>query len=233
LPVDALTFYNDYWTRRDRLQAEARSRERAVICLDLLAKRGVTEGRLLDAGCGPGWALAAFRDAGFEVTGIDASSAAVATARSRGLDARLADLEKEPFEAACDRGAGFSVVVALEVLEHLNDPLDVLRRLLALLEPGGAAVVSLPNEIALPARLQVLFGRLPFGGHADPHLRHFDRGHARRLLTEAGARIVRERAVSVVPPRWPFIKALAAPLLALFPGLFALATIYLLEREPA
>jgi hypothetical protein len=109
--------------------------------------------------------------------------------------------------------------------------LGVLRSLLGLLEPKGRLVVSLPNEISLAARLQVLAGRLPFGGHDDPHLRHFDRGHARRLFEAVNCRVVREQSISMVPPSAKWLRFLTRPLLALSPGAFALATLYLLERE--
>ncbi|HVR72950.1 MAG TPA: class I SAM-dependent methyltransferase [Planctomycetota bacterium] len=224
--MDAMERYDVYWRTRDRERSGARSVERASGALLLLERGGVRRGRLLDAGCGPGWALERFRGAGFDATGIDASQVAVREAKSRGLDARVADLERPPREALGD--AGFDVVVLLEVLEHLLDPLGVLRRLGEVLEPGGRLVVSLPNEIALPARLSILFGRLPFGGHEDPHVRHFDRGAARRLFDAAGCEVLAELPVSVVPPRAKLLRPFFRPLVRLFPGAFAIATLYLL-----
>jgi SAM-dependent methyltransferase len=236
MPLDAKAYYNQYWSARERPRAESRSRERAVVALELPALAGGEHGTLLDVGCGPGWALETFREAGYAATGIDVSSGAVDEAREKGLDARVVDVEQESIgrvlgKGAQGEGARFGAVVALEVLEHLSDPLGVLRSLLGLLEPEGRLVVSLPNEISLAVRLQVLAGRLPFGGHDDPHLRHFDRGHARRLFEAANCRVVREQTTSVLPPSAKGLRWFTRPLLALFPGAFALATLYLLERE--
>ena len=84
----APTSHDDFWLARDDERTEARSRERAQAALALLASRGVRDGRLLDVGCGPGWALETFRQAGFDAVGVDASPVAVDRARSRGPSSR-------------------------------------------------------------------------------------------------------------------------------------------------
>src|SRR5262249_6409421 len=133
----------------------------------------------------------------------------------------LADKEGEKFDA----------VVALEVLEHLTDPLPVLRQLLSIVQPGGWIVVSLPNEAHLLARLQMLFGSLPFGGHDDPHILHLDRQRARKLFEAAGCRLVRERPVSAIPPRWRILRKIFEPAHVLFPAACSIASLYLLSGE--
>lgn len=123
----------------------------------------------------------------------------------------------------------FDGAVVLEVLEHVVDPALVLQNVFACVKPGGPVVVSLPNEIHLAARLPVLVGRLPFGGHAD-HVRHFDRRRARRFLDAVGARVVRQPPVSLLPPRWRVLRTITAPAVRAFPGAFAIATLYLVEK---
>ncbi len=223
---DAEKYYDAYWVERDTARTEARSRERAAIALWIL---GDAENRtLLEVGCGPGWTLESFMRAGFRSRGVDVSSRAVEAARSRGLDVERADIETDDLTAvAADRA---DVVVALEVLEHLLDPLGALTKMGALLAPGGQLVVSLPNEITLPARLRILCGRLPFGGHTDAHVRHFDRSSAASLFAAAGLRVVDEVPVSVFPPRWSFVRSIASPFVRWLPGAFAIAGIYRLER---
>src|SRR6266511_3599483 len=54
-----------FWAAEDPLRAEARSRQRADLALHLLKRASISGGRLLDVGCGPGWALARLREAGF------------------------------------------------------------------------------------------------------------------------------------------------------------------------
>lgn len=65
LSHDPASYYDDYWRKRDL------ERGRAAIGLQLLGEK---RGLLLEVGCGPGWALERFREAGFNVKGLDASA---------------------------------------------------------------------------------------------------------------------------------------------------------------
>jgi len=225
--------YDRYWASRDRPRAEARSRERGALAARLLIEAGAAGRRVLDAGCGPGWTLEELARAGFQATGADVSPAAVDEARSRGLEARVADLSGHPDDLGRAVGGSYDAVLLLEVLEHLLDPLAALGAAFKLLAPGGLLAVSLPNEVSLASRLRVLAGRLPFGGHDDPHVRHFDRRLARRLFAAAGAKVLAERPVSIFPPSWKLIRTAAAPLLSVAPGAFSIASIYILRPEGA
>ena len=233
MTLEPARFYDRYWAARDRPRAEARSRERGVLAARLLCEAGIAGRRVLDAGCGPGWALEELARAGFQAVGADISPAAVEDARSRGLDARVADLSGAPADLARAAGGPHDAVLLLEVLEHLLDPLAAMRAAAGLLAPGGLLAVSLPNEISLPSRLRVLAGGLPFGGHDDPHVRHFDRRLARGLFAAAGAEVLAERPVSIFPPAWKLVRAATAPLVSLAPGVLSIASIYILRPEGA
>jgi 2-polyprenyl-3-methyl-5-hydroxy-6-metoxy-1,4-benzoquinol methylase len=203
-----------------------------VAAVELLREVGRVRGRLLEVGCGPGWGLEVFRDAGFEASGAECSPHAVGSARERGLRVLELDLESATVADLVEvSGERPVVIAALELLEHVTFPLEALRKLSEVLEPGGHWIVSLPNEIHVGARIAIAAGRLPFGGHADPHLRHFDRRRARELLRAAGLRIVGSRPQSVVPSRHGVVRAAVAPLVRLLPGLFSLSEVYLLEGD--
>lgn len=213
------TRYDRYWQTRDLARAEARSRRRARLAVGLLGSR---RGALLEVGCGPGWALEVFRESGFEVRGLDLSEVAVEAARGRGLDVVQADFLASELRAEAD------IVVALEVLEHVLDPLLALGRLAGAVRPGGRLLVSLPNEWHLLQRLRVLAGRPSLGGHDDPHLRHFGLADARRLLRAAGLCVEASAWDGLAPPRWRALKRLSEPLASLWPGLFAISGVHLL-----
>lgn len=218
------TYYDNYWNSRDAVRVRARSRRRAQLALGLLGQEA-SQRSLLEVGCGPGWALDVFADGGFAARGIDLSPAAVDHAREQGHEAHVLDISRTEIEVTYD------VVAALEVLEHTADPLSVLERLIQAVCVGGRLIVSLPNEFSLPRRLGILFGRPGFGGHDDPHVRHFDLAAARRLFEAAGLDVLAHRWDGLLPPRWGVVKRIVEPAVGLWPGLLALSGVYLLARS--
>jgi SAM-dependent methyltransferase len=120
--------------------------------LDLLALH-VPAGRLLDAGCGYGYLLDEARRRGYDVEGVELSVDAVRYARERlSLPVREVALEDAAREGELD-GEHYDAVLAVDVLEHLDDPVLALERLCALLAPGGALMIVTPDPTSLTARL--------------------------------------------------------------------------------
>jgi SAM-dependent methyltransferase len=109
---------------------------------DEQAARG---GELLDIGCGTGNFLAAARDAGFGVTGIelDGNAARFATEKL-GLE-RVLPLTIEEF-AKRHANRKFEVVTFFEVLEHQAAPSEFIQKVLACLKPHGLIGLSVPNR---------------------------------------------------------------------------------------
>jgi len=127
--------------------------------------------RLLDLGCGAGLAAEALARRGHEVLGVDASSAAIETARSHaeGQNLRLAYRVGTAEDLLAD-GLRFSVITALEVIEHVPDPPGFLATLAALLEPGGQLFLSTLNRtpqsfLAAKVGAEYLLRWLPVGTH--------------------------------------------------------------------
>lgn len=95
---------------------------------------------MLLAGCGRGDHVAHFQERGATVTGVDASEAAVATARERHPDAAFAVVDlADGLPFASD---AFDVVVSNLVLSHVPDWAPVLDAFERVLRPGGTLVVS-------------------------------------------------------------------------------------------
>jgi 2-polyprenyl-3-methyl-5-hydroxy-6-metoxy-1,4-benzoquinol methylase len=109
----------------------------ALSVLDLPAS---ARGHLLDVGCGNGEFIARMRSLGWTVSGIDFDAAAVAYARSQGLDVRVARI------ADLDDTSVYDVIVLTHVIEHVADPIRFLRDCGQRLRPGsGRLVISTPN----------------------------------------------------------------------------------------
>ena len=131
------------WRYRELYELEDRhwwfrSRRRVVRALLQRAALGPSP-RILDAGCGTGRNLVEYATLG-EVEGVDFSAEAVEFCRLRGLGGvRQAALEQLPFES--DR---FDLIVATDVVEHLEDDRLALAELGRVAAPGGRLVLTVP-----------------------------------------------------------------------------------------
>ncbi|HKE00002.1 MAG TPA: class I SAM-dependent methyltransferase [Planctomycetota bacterium] len=140
-------------------------------------------GRVLDVGCAAGFFLSVAKEEGWRCTGVEVSPAMSAFARERyGLDVRVGTLADQHLDAA-----SFDLVTFWDVVEHLPDPISVLREARRLVAPGGRVLVETQNVASLFAR--VLGRRWQHYKHAE-HLYHFDPSTVRRLLGEAGLEAV-------------------------------------------
>lgn len=196
-------FYETLWADGERLHAETREwhRTRGVPHFAKLWRGwGVKPpGLALDVGCGYGGLLAALRDAGWTCRGVEPSARAVATAQAAGLDVQ------QGHGPSVFRGAAADVAIAWHVLEHVRQPADFLRELVATVRPGG--VVGIGTDAIwttqhilqrIGARVQ---GRMPPYRTSTDHTFVFTPRLLTRLLTAAGCAEVRVEVYSERPAR--------------------------------
>ena len=130
--------------------------------------------RVLDLACGVGYGSHILATAGYQVVGVDRSAEALRYAvdhyGGEGVTYQAADAN-DPLSWAGD----FDAVVCFETLEHLEDPLPVLR---AMREAAPLLLVSVPNEDVFP-----------HGGKVKHHFRHYRPAELRALLEVAGYRV--------------------------------------------
>lgn len=117
---------------------------RSKLTLRLLNDLGVRPpARVLDAGCGWGTTLEALERAGYRAAGMDISRRTLERLDRSDRTLFVADLTRElpgGIEA-------FDAVLALDVIEHIDDDRGAVARLSDLVRPGGVLIVSVP---ALP-----------------------------------------------------------------------------------
>jgi hypothetical protein len=100
----------------------------------------------------------------------------------------IGDVETTNLIELFGRGS-FEVIVFGDVLEHLRDPLRVLRQARPLLAPGGSVLISTPNVAHGDVRLALLDGRFRYtkvGILDDTHTRFFTRDSLVQFLHDAG-----------------------------------------------
>ena len=141
--------------------------------------------RVLDVGCGDGLFLEMLADKGFRVQGVDVSEEGVKKCKEKGLDAVVVDASSGnlPF-----KDNEFDSVTLLDILEHLYFPEDLLKE--AARVSKKYVIISIPNFNSFPARLQVLFGKVPENNR--PHKGHvywFNYGNLMTMIRQNNLRI--------------------------------------------
>jgi len=136
------------------------------------ARAGLAGRKVLDVGCGGGLLAEGMARRGAQVTGIDLAPASLQVARLHSLDAGIVvDYRQVAAEtlAVTDAG-GFDLVTCLEMLEHVPDPVAIVRALASLARPGGDVICSTINRNAKSFALAIvgaeyLLRLLPMGTH--------------------------------------------------------------------
>lgn len=148
--------------------------------------------KLLDVGCGSGWLgrkVKATRPC--HVVGIESHRDAAEAARKVLDEVYCADVEtfRPPFP-----GKVFDGIVFGDILEHLRDPWEVLKKFTGYLRDGGVFILSIPNVRHYTTFLSLAKGRWEYmeEGLLDrTHLRFFTRSGIEDLLAQSGLRPVR------------------------------------------
>jgi 2-polyprenyl-6-hydroxyphenyl methylase/3-demethylubiquinone-9 3-methyltransferase len=116
---------------------------------DLSAEQPFAGLRLLDIGCGGGLLSEPMARLGAEVVGVDAAARNIPVAQTHAAQSGLEiDYRHGSAEALAAAGERFDVVLNMEVVEHVPDPVAFLTACQALLKPGGLMVCSTINRNA-------------------------------------------------------------------------------------
>jgi 2-polyprenyl-6-hydroxyphenyl methylase/3-demethylubiquinone-9 3-methyltransferase len=104
--------------------------------------------RVLDVGCGGGLAAEGMASRGAQVTGIDLGEQTIEVATLHALQSGASvTYRRETVEAhAAEHAGSYDVVTCLEMLEHVPDPLSVIRSVAMLVRPGGDVFFSTINR---------------------------------------------------------------------------------------
>jgi len=193
-----------------------------VLLADAVRRSVRPGGRIFEGGVSSGYFARVLVEAGYTVDGAEIDPVAAAAAGTICDRLVVGDLAALDLAALAPVYDGF---VFGDTLEHLADPVALLRRLRPLLADDGALVVSIPNIANWAVRLGLLAGRFRYTerGILDrTHLRFYTARTVREMLAEAGFRT--DELVATVPVpliRWRPLLWLAHRIGNLRPSLFA------------
>jgi len=166
----------------------------------LRAGRGLPpDARVLDVGCGDGFHLDLLRrygPAGWQLFGVDTDVRAVVAARRRQLDVELSTIEDAPIEPG-----SIDLALCIQTIEHVADPVAVLRAIARVLRPGGRLYLITDSTDSPDFRLAK--GRHWGGYHFPRHWNLFNKASMRRLA-ELGGLTVERLGTTTSPVNWTY-----------------------------
>ncbi len=188
----------DFFDRR-YAEGEEVLAEKKLFALDLLRQlcpSPAEDGqpvRVLDLGCGTGRITRFLVEAGYDVTGADISTTAIARLKERGIDGFVHDV-KDPLP--CEDHA-FDVVWASDLLELVPDIFLFVHEVHRILRPGGLFIFTAPHMAWWYYRLGSLAGRSASDLMPPSHCRFWTRYAVRRFL---GGELFKIRFLGGVAP---------------------------------
>jgi 2-polyprenyl-3-methyl-5-hydroxy-6-metoxy-1,4-benzoquinol methylase len=142
-------------------------------------------GSLLDVGCAFGFFMDTARQRGWTVSGVEISEFAANYAVGElGLD--VVNRSAEDCEYAA---RAYDVITMWDLIEHLREPAETLRKLAAALKEDGVLVLSTPDVKSLPARL--MRERWLGWQLRNEHLYYFSFASLERMLHAAGLEVTK------------------------------------------
>jgi methionine biosynthesis protein MetW len=202
-------FENKRWKENDQVLVF-----RHIEALDMI-KRGE---KVLDIGCGDGLLLGALQKKGVSVSGVDISEEGVKKCCEKGFGASMLDISTEmlPFSDKT-----FDTVIMLDILEHIYSPETLLKE--AIRVSRQSIVISVPNFSSLPARLQVLFGKVPENNRLNKgHIFWFTYPILLKILKQNNLKVEKMSCNTFWEKKF-FIGKIMKKLCRWFPTLFALS----------
>ena len=171
-------------------------------------------GKLLDVGCGDGFFLAAARDLGYEVAGMEPHEGrAEQVVRRFGVTVERALIEQDSLPPS-----SFDVVYHCDLLAHFPDPVAALRSMMRLLRPGGVLCFEVGILGGISPFWYPLIGTIGLG----QHLWLYSYKALYELFDQAGLVVKQEQHFGLAPqvllsrPVGIFTNRVLRPILAAF-----------------
>ena len=132
----------------------------------------------------------------YSFTGVDIDNNAIERARNKGLRVVNQDIETFLTENISKK---FDLIVLSEVLEHLVDPIAILKKINLILKENALLIITVPNAFRLKNRIKFLFG---INFEEDyTHVQWFNERILQQYLEDANFKAVKFRYIN---SKWLF-----------------------------
>lgn len=189
---DVIRFYADLEDPAYEDGAAERTLQAEKLLAGVLKSLGRPNGRglrLLDVGAGSGMLVDAARKLGFDAVGVEPSRWLAARARAKNLPVHEGVLPHQDVQGP------FDVVMLIDVIEHVTDPIALMSTLRDHLASGGSAYVVTPDVSSFFARIM----GLRWWHYRIAHISYFNKATLRLTCERAGL-----TPASVSRPGWYF-----------------------------
>lgn len=146
--------------------------------------------RLLEIGSGPGYFLKSGKELGWDVLGFEPSKQAAEYSKTLGVNV-VNDFFNE---TNADEYGTFDVVYMKTVIEHLPDPVALLKSIKNVLKPNGIICIISPNEYNPLQLILREMGHDPWWVAPPQHINYFDFESIKKLLENIGFDIMESTA---------------------------------------
>lgn len=145
-------------------------------------KDKITNKNILDFGCGVGGFLDLAKTSAANVSGIELELSLQKTFNNRGLNVF------QNIQAALKDNSKYDLITAFHVIEHLADPISILKNLTELLDVNGWLIIEVPNS---NDALLTLYDCQPFQEFTywSQHLFLFNSNTLANLIKQAGLKL--------------------------------------------
>ena len=172
----------------ERLEKEEAKRlryfDRRLARLEQRLGKSYRGARMLEIGCGAGILLQEAWRHGWYADAVELSTELAAVARGNNPEAQIITGDIQTLEPA---GTPYDVVLSLDVLEHVLEPMAMIENCREFLKPGGLLLLQTPNTRSLRGRIQAAKWDML---DPDQHLNLFSPDALRVLLTTVGFEIL-------------------------------------------
>ncbi len=185
--LDVLELYESM----DDEEYEETREERALQARKIVSRiaRFKPAGRLLDVGAGTGIMVDEASAKGFDAIGVEPSGPLQAVAEAQGIKV-LHGVLPHP-----DVSGKFDIVASIDVIEHVPDPVDLLRQMVSVMSDDGICVLVTPDVGSLAARIM----GARWWHYRIAHIGYFNTSTLERAMAAVGL-----KSISVSRPSWYF-----------------------------